>query len=107
MWTHSRQFEDKGDDIKKMCKLIIQQNADADLVFDWSLGRVVSWRYGLWNEKKQDIAFLETTARLWFDYFDELVGFAISESGDNAYSLALKDEYEPCTYADLCHQVSN
>jgi len=97
MWFHDRQYSDSGDDFKKMCELIIRLNREVRPVFEWSLGRLFSWKYGLWSERKQEPGHFEGAARLWFDWLGELAGFAITENGDNRYFLLV----DPA-YAQLC-----
>jgi hypothetical protein len=106
MWITNRQYFDNSDDFKKLCKLIIHLNSRTDLVYDWSLGRIISWKYGLWDEKKQNVAFFEKTAHLWFDYFDELAGFTVSENGNNEFHLAVKDEYA-FLYPEMLEWISD
>lgn len=97
MWFQDRRYSDSGDDFKKMCELIIRLNREARPVYEWSLGRLFSWKYGLWSERKQEPGHLESAARLWFDWLGELAGFAITENGDNRFFLLV----DPA-YAQLC-----
>ena len=78
-------FRERSDDFKKMCALVINLNAES--ISDWSLGRIVDWRYGLWNEEKRREGFFERNAVLWVTYLDELAGFYLSENGDSEFHL--------------------
>ena len=93
MWFHDRQYLDSGDDFKKMCELVIRLNGEVEPVYEWSLGRLLSWKYGLWSERKQEPGHFEGAARLWFDWLGELAGFAITENGDNRYFLLVDPAY--------------
>ena len=85
MWLKKRNFCEGEDDFKNMCALVIKLNAQS--IADWSLGRIVDWRYGLWNEEKWQEGFFERNAVLWETYLDELVGFCLSENGDPEFHL--------------------
>ena len=85
MWLTKRNFREGADDVKLMCALVIKLNAQS--IADWSLGRIVDWRYGLWNEEKWQEGFFERNAVLWETYLDELVGFCLSENGDPEFHL--------------------
>lgn len=97
MWFDQRRYTDSGDDFKRMCELVIRLNRESQPVYEWSLGRLFAWKYGLWSESKQEDGFFERAARLWFDWLGELVGFSISEGGDDRYFLLV----DPA-YAELC-----
>lgn len=97
MWFQDRQYSDSDDDFKKMCELVIRLNGEARPVYEWSLGRLLSWKYGLWNDRKQEPGFFDGAARLWFDWLGGLAGFAVSEDGDNRFFLLV----DPA-YAQLC-----
>lgn len=91
MWLHSKQFNDETDDFKNIIKLICSLNSDE--VYDWSLGRIIDWKYGLWNDKKQEPCFFNKTTTLWYSYLDELVGFVLSEDGSNELQYVVNKKY--------------
>lgn len=92
MWFTSRQFRIDSSDFKNMCRLVSDLNKDS--VYDWSLGRIVDWYYGIWGKNKTKNGFFENTTTLWHSYFDELVGFSLTEDGAGDIHFFLKHEYE-------------
>lgn len=93
MQIRNRTYNHKSDDFKRLCQFIIEDNRIKKEYFNWSLGRIVDWKYGLWHEEKLFPMFSSKNANLWVNYFDELVGFAISENGDNMFFIFVKDAY--------------
>ncbi|MBE0696546.1 MAG: GNAT family N-acetyltransferase, partial [Anaerolineaceae bacterium] len=53
----------------------------------WSIGRIVDWKYGLYENKRAYPAFCDQNAHLWFDAFGDLAGFCISENGDTGFAI--------------------
>lgn len=99
-----RAYHSEGDDFKKLCQFIIADNRVKKEYFNWSLGRIVDWKYGLWSDEKRFPTFFRKNAELWLNYFDELVGFAISENGDRMFSIFVKEGYAHL-YADILRWV--
>jgi GNAT superfamily N-acetyltransferase len=64
----------------------------------------VDWKYGLWSPKKYFPNFFSQNAQLWFDYLGNLVGFAISEGGDNMFTL-FTEERHTFLYAEMLEWV--
>jgi GNAT superfamily N-acetyltransferase len=93
MKVTTRAYDPESKDFKALCHFIIQDNRVKEEYFVWQLGRIVDWKYGLWKCDKFFQNFFTKNAQLWFDYFDELVGFAISENGDNMFYVFVKDAY--------------
>jgi len=100
----NRNFINESDDFKKMLQFIIEDNTKKKDYFSWSIGRIVDWKYGLWREKKFFPQFFRKNAHLWFDYFDNLVGFAISENGDNMFYIFTVEKY-PFLYEEILNWV--
>ena len=100
----NRDFINESDDFKKMLQFIIEDNTEKKDYFSWSIGRIVDWKYGLWREKKFFPQFFRKNSHLWFDYFDNLVGFAISENGDNMFYIFTVDKY-PFLYEEILKWV--
>jgi len=84
--THRNYSEEQGD-FHRLAHFFTASRAARRTHTTWCLGRLVDWRYGLYTNKRAFPAFCDENARLWFDAFGELAGFAISESGDAAFSL--------------------
>ena len=94
MKIYNRAYDDKHNDFKKMWDFLIADYSNKKEEFIWTLGRLTDWKYGLWHEKKYIPSFLRKNAQLWLNQFDELVGFAISEEGDNMFFLFSKQGFE-------------
>jgi GNAT superfamily N-acetyltransferase len=100
----SRSYKNESNDFDKMLHFIIEENSRKQDFFVWSIGRLIDWKYGLWNAKKYVPSFFSKNAQLWFDYFGELMGFAISESGDNMFYIFTNDRY-PFLYEEILNWV--
>lgn len=100
----NRDFIIESKDFDKMLQFIIEDNTKKKDYFVWSLGRIIDWKYGLWSEKRFFPNFYRKNAHLWFDHFDNLVGFAISEEGDNMFYIFAVDQY-PFLYDEILNWV--
>ncbi|EYE89169.1 hypothetical protein Q428_04115 [Fervidicella metallireducens AeB] len=100
----NRSFNNESSNFKKMIQFIIEENSYKKDCFSWSLGRIVDWKYGLWSEKKYIPSFFSQNAQLWFDYNENLVGFAISENGDNMFYIFTNNKY-PFLYEEILNWV--
>ena len=89
----TRAYNPESDDFKRLCQFIIQDNQAKREYFVWQPGRIIDWKYGLWESDKYFPSFFRKNAQLWIDWFDNLVGFAISENGDNMFYIFFKDDY--------------
>ncbi len=79
----SRPFDNNRADFEKMWRFIQNDYANRKDNFIWLFSRLGDWKYGLWNEKKYIPSFFRNNAQLWFDEFDQLLGFVLSEDGGN------------------------
>ncbi len=104
MWIINREFRESSSDFFDICKLIISLNKND--IAEWSLGRLVDWRYGLWSTKKQEQNFFTETSRLWFTQLGELIGLSISESGNNEKFVITAEKYDFLYDEILGHLVS-
>lgn len=93
MKTHHRPFVFESSDFKRMCTLIIQDNATKKEAFVWHIARLVDWKYNLFNIKRHFPDNFSLAAHLWFNYLDEMVGFVISEELDDQFEILLLKEY--------------
>jgi len=103
MKLYNREYNEFQNDFEKMWEFIKNDYKDKKY-FIWTLGRLGDWKFGIWNEKKYIPSFLSKNARLWFTSFHELVGFVISEEGDNAFCMFTKQGYE-FLYEDIMNWV--
>jgi GNAT superfamily N-acetyltransferase len=99
-----RPYEPDSDDFLRLCRFVIQDNRVKKEYFVFQLGRIVDWKYGLWRQEKYFPSFFRRNAQLWFDPFDQLAGFAISENGDGQFVIFVTDSYAP-QYAAILEWV--
>lgn len=93
MKSHHRPFVYESSDFKRMCALVVEDNASKKDAFVWQIGRLVDWKYNLFNFKRCFPGNYAAAAHLWFDYYDELIGFVISEEFDGSFEIILLEEY--------------
>lgn len=94
MKTHHRSFVYESSDFKRMCALLVRDNASKRESFVWHIARLVDWKYNLCNFKRHFPGNYADAAHLWFNYYDELIGFVISEEFNEQFDIILLDEYE-------------
>lgn len=84
--THRSYSEEKGD-FRCLCRFVVETHPFIRTHSTWCLGRIVDWKYGLFENKLAFPVFCEQNAHLWFDAFDRLAGFVISESGGSGIAI--------------------
>jgi GNAT superfamily N-acetyltransferase len=94
MWIYNRPFNERQKDFEEMWQLLIDDYSDKKDQFIWTIGRLGDWKYGCWDENKCIPNFMRKNAQLWFNNFDELIGFVISENCDSNFSILSKRGYE-------------
>jgi len=94
MKTHHRPFIYESSDFKRMCALLVRDNANKRDSFVWHIGRLVDWKYNLFNFKRCFPGNYADAAHLWFSYDDQLVGFVISEEFNEQFDIIVLEEYE-------------
>lgn len=87
MYVYNRPFDDERRDFEKMWRFLREDYAARQDRFIWLFSRLGDWKYGLWNEQKCMPTFCHDHAQLWFDAFDQLLGFVLSENGDNLFYI--------------------
>lgn len=90
--TH-RDYSEAAGDFNRLARFIIDNNRDLRARSTWSLGRLVDWKYGLYENKLTYPAFTDQNAHLWFDGFERLVGFVISENGDAYFDVIVLEGF--------------
>jgi ribosomal protein S18 acetylase RimI-like enzyme len=90
----TRPFDDTHHDFEKMWRFLRQDYAHKQDRFIWLVSRLGDWRYGLWNEVKSSPSFFQDYAHLWLDSSDQLLGFVLSENGDNILFIFTSQGYE-------------
>jgi ribosomal protein S18 acetylase RimI-like enzyme len=104
---HPRPFSDTRHDFEKMWRFIQQDYAHKQDRFIWLFSRLGDWKYGLWNEKKYIPTFFAKHAQLWFDDFEQLIGFVLSEDGENIFFIFTLPGYEYLYTEILAWMVQN
>lgn len=93
MKTYHRDFLYESSDFDRMCQYVVRDNTDKKEYFIWHIGRIVDWKYNIFNYKKLCPDNFNHAAHLWFNYFHELIGFVITEDFNEEYMVFLKDAY--------------
>ncbi len=93
MKTTHRGYAETSGDFNRLCRFISERGNDFRDYSTWSLGRLVDWKYGLYDNKQAVADFCDQNAHLWFDAFGDLIGFVVSESGDASFAILLADGY--------------
>jgi GNAT superfamily N-acetyltransferase len=93
MKTTQRNYSEAAGDFNRLSRFVVEHHDYLRRHSTWCLGRLVDWKYGLYPNKTALPAFCEQNARLWFDGFGELAGFAISEEGDAGFAILLMEGY--------------
>lgn len=93
MKTTHRDYSEAAGDFNRLARFVIENNQHLRIHSTWSLGRLVDWKYGLYENKLTYPAFCDQNAHLWFDGFGYLVGFVIAENGDAYFDVILLEGY--------------
>lgn len=93
MRTTQRSYSEVSGDFNRLCRFVAECNDHTRTHSTWSLGRLVDWKYGLYENKTSIAGFCDKNAHLWFNGFGELASFAISESGDAGFTIITREGY--------------
>jgi ribosomal protein S18 acetylase RimI-like enzyme len=93
MITTHRNYDEAGGDFQRISGFIQANNAQIRKHSTWCIGRFVDWKYALWGSKLSTPGFYAQNARLWFDGFGNLAGFAISENGGHEIAIITTEGY--------------
>lgn len=104
MKTTHRNYSDENGDFHHLARFFTQNRTVRRTHTTWCLGRLVDWKYALYENKRAYAVFCNENAHLWFDAFGELAGFAVSESGDADFSILTLDGYR-FLYEDMLKWV--
>lgn len=94
MKVYNRAFDENKNDYEKMWEFLVNDYTDKEDMFIWTIGRLGDWKYGCWNEEKCFPTFMRKNAQLWFNNFEELIGFVISENCHSDFTVFSKRGYE-------------
>ena len=90
--TH-RSYSEEAGDFNRLCRFAIENHDHVRAYSTWCLGRLVDWKYGLYENKLAIAGFWDKNAHLWFDGFGDLAGVAISENGDSGFAVITAQGY--------------
>jgi GNAT superfamily N-acetyltransferase len=93
MKTIHRDYSEEHSDFNRLAHFFISNPSLERAHSTWCLGRLVDWKYALYESKRAYAAFCEENAHLWFDGYGELAGFVLSESGDESFHIATLPGY--------------
>jgi GNAT superfamily N-acetyltransferase len=93
MKTTHRDYSEAAGDFNRLCRLAVEYDDHVRAYSTWCLGRLVDWKYGLYENKLAVAGFCDKNAHLWFDGFGELAGVAISEDGDAGFAIITAQGY--------------
>lgn len=87
MHLHHRPYDELSHDFARVWRFLLDDYTHRQDQFIWLFSRFGDWKYGLWGENKFFPPFFRENAHLWLNDLDELLGFAISESGDENFTI--------------------
>lgn len=104
-----RPYDDSQKDFIKLWAFIVDDYADKQDHFVWSLGRLGEWKYHLNTGDRRNVDFpdfFRNNAHLWLNNNDECVGFAISECGNSEFYVLARRGHE-FLYREMLDWVKN
>lgn len=93
MHTTHRDYSEVAGDFHRLCRFTVANGAAVRTYSTWCLGRLVDWKYGLYDHRLAVPDYCDRNAHLWFDAFGELAGYAISEEGDAGFAIITAKGY--------------
>lgn len=87
MKTTHRDYSEESGDFHRLCRFAVANAAALRTHSTWCLGRLVDWKYALFEHKRAVPDFCDRNAHLWFDAFGDLAAFAIAEEGDAGFAI--------------------
>ena len=100
MKPYHRPFDDTRNDFEKMWRFLQQDYGYKQERFIWHSSRLGDWKYGLWREQKYVPSFFRKHAELWVETFDRILGFVLSEDGEEVFFIFTLPGYE-YLYSDI------
>lgn len=87
MKTTHRNYSEENGDFHRLVHYFTAGPLPRRTHSTWCLGRLVDWKYALYERKRAYASFCNENAHLWFDAFGELAGFAVSEGGTADFQI--------------------
>ena len=95
MRIYNRQFDEAQKDYQKLWAFLVDDYADKQGHFIWTIGRLGDWPNSLTYEHGHFFpSYMRNNAQLWLNGIDELVGFAISENGNASFYVLARRGHE-------------
>ncbi|NSW52682.1 MAG: GNAT family N-acetyltransferase [Anaerolineae bacterium] len=87
MKTTHRDYNEAQGDFYALACMITDHNTWMRSHSTWSIGRLVDWKYGIYEGKQAYPDFCGENAHLWFDGFGRLAGCVVSEGGGSDVAI--------------------
>jgi len=87
MKTTHRDYSEENGDFHRLVRYFTAGPLPRRTHSTWCLGRLVDWKYALYERKRAYASFCNENAHLWFDAFGELAGFAVLEGGTSEFQI--------------------
>jgi len=95
MRVYNRAFDEAQKDFPKMLAFLVDDYADKQNRYVWSVTRLGGWVSSLAAGYGHFFpSYMRDNAQLWFNSIDELVGFAISENGKGEFYVLVRRGHE-------------
>jgi GNAT superfamily N-acetyltransferase len=89
-----RPYDDAAGDFGRLWDFLVQDYADRNGDYSWSVGRIADWKYNLATPRKYSPIFLAKSAHLWLDASERVVAFAINENLDEEIAVFAKQGHD-------------
>ena len=93
MKTTHRNYSEEMGDFNRLAHFFFTVGGTPRSLSGWCLGRIVDWKWALYDNKRAYTSFCDQNAHLWFDGYGELAGFAVSEGGGADFHVLTLDGY--------------
>lgn len=104
MRIYHRPYDEQRGDFPRIWRYLLDDYTLREDAHVWLTSRFGDWKYGLWSENKYFPPFFRENCQLWLNDLDELLGFAISESGDSMFTIFTRPSFDGL-YAEILSWV--
>ena len=95
MRVYNRKFDEVQKDYQKLWGFLVEDYADKQDHFVWTIGRLGDWPNSLTYERGHFFpSYMRENAQLWLNNMEELVGFVISEYGTADFYVLARRGHE-------------
>lgn len=89
-----RPYHEAAGDFGRLWDFLVQDYADRNGDFSWSVGRIADWKYNLGTPRKYSPLFFTKGAHLWLDGGGQVVAFAINENLAEEIAVFAKKDHD-------------